>query len=396
MSDSGSDYEPNGSGAGAGGARGQRVTRHAKYCATIHYNPGEGDAQSPEEWLDLFTERMERLYDSDKLLAGVMGLEKASTGQWHLQCAFTFARRYTLEQVKAMFECGHMHLEPMRDRTGRKAYKYCKKDGKYTTVGEQPDADKPALTYEQRRELKRQASEAANANFMQLIKEDPFVPLVDHLLYAPLYKQHRQYWQEVQAKYQREAAVALRDVRVFVFWGNTGTGKTWKARQMAKQLYPEHEPYMISAVAGTPMWWDQYNGEKVIILDDLSVNRERSITMTELKRLLDKYPCRLAVKGSHTMAKWDTVYITTNENPTTWFQNDSKEDYAAVQRRLHVIEHMTEPYEPIEADSPVPPGLLADEVLDEGNVEVPNGAFYDPTEDVLNELYGPEGTQLLA
>jgi hypothetical protein len=56
-----------------------------------------------------------------------------------------------------------------------------------------------------------------------------------------------------------------------------------------------------------------------------------------LLKVLDIYPLRLAVKGSHAYACWETVYITSNKAPETWYAGGMT---AALRRRIHSIEHI--------------------------------------------------------
>lgn len=99
-----------------------------------------------------------------------------------------------------------------------------------------------------------------------------------------------------------------RDVKVHVLWGEPGTGKTRQVMEM-DDVYKIDSPYK---------WWDGYEGETIILIDDYE---EGDIPRGMLKHLLDGYRYRLETKGSHLWALWTTVYVTTNYNPSDWIDS---------------------------------------------------------------------------
>ncbi len=129
-------------------------------------------------------------------------------------------------------------------------------------------------------------------------------------------------------KYQelilKEGTKLFRKVMVIVHTGKTGTGKT----RMAVASSPD-DHYMIQG--GNLKWWDGYNDEKTLIIDEYS----NQIPITELLGILDGYQLRLPVKGGFTYANWETVYITTNL--TTLHPNAKQEHIDALCRRVSEI-----------------------------------------------------------
>lgn len=113
-----------------------------------------------------------------------------------------------------------------------------------------------------------------------------------------------------------------RDITVTVLWGDEGVGKSRKARD-CESWYVCEEPYK---------WFDGYQGEKRLILDDYEWG---GINFSRLKRLLDGYQMMLETKGGHTWAKWEEVYITTNEDAREWTS------YKGMKRRLTHIVNVT-------------------------------------------------------
>lgn len=52
--------------------------------------------------------------------------------------------------------------------------------------------------------------------------------------------------------------------------------------------------------------------------------------MSEFLRILDRYPYKCNIKGSHTMANWTKVYITSNHAVEKWYDKNLD----AVTRRI--------------------------------------------------------------
>ena len=113
---------------------------------------------------------------------------------------------------------------------------------------------------------------------------------------------------------------AWRDVVVIVLWGLPGVGKTRRAME-GEDVYKIDPPYK---------WWCGYSGEKTLLIDDY---RDGDIDRGLILNLLDGYRLRLDTKGSHTWALWDSVYITSNQDPNDWRDK-------GIQRRITSIEHM--------------------------------------------------------
>lgn len=97
-----------------------------------------------------------------------------------------------------------------------------------------------------------------------------------------------------------------RDVKVIVIWGDAECGKSHNARQQNHPVFNKSDGD----------WWDGYNGEKTIILDDYY----GTLKYQELLKVLDRYPYQVPIKGSFVWAQYDTVYITSNTPPDQWYK----------------------------------------------------------------------------
>jgi len=123
-----------------------------------------------------------------------------------------------------------------------------------------------------------------------------------------------------------------RNVYVEVRYGTEDCGKTFDI--MTKG---EHLPYKLRPPGGGgTIWWNGYQDQKVILLDDFY----GWIKYNELLDILDKYPLMMEKKFGHCYAKWEKVYITSNVAPEQWYSN-SYGMTAALARRINVVKKFT-------------------------------------------------------
>lgn len=129
----------------------------------------------------------------------------------------------------------------------------------------------------------------------------------------------------------------FRKVEVLVLWGETRVGKTRSAVERTPGAYLCHP--------SNPEWWDGYEGESALILDDYA----SQWPIHRLLQLLDGQQCRLPVKGTQTWAMWTNVVITSNTNPVMWYPNVNTQTRAALMARLTTILEVTPEmqYQPI-------------------------------------------------
>ena len=121
----------------------------------------------------------------------------------------------------------------------------------------------------------------------------------------------------------KEKTRKFRQVNVEVIEGETGQGKTRHAYgDEAKDIYK---------IEGDSMqWWDGYEGEKTIVIDEYS----NQLPITKLLNILDGYQLRLPIKGGHTYANWTKVYITTNNPWEEWHEHAKPMHRDALKRRI--------------------------------------------------------------
>ncbi len=120
-----------------------------------------------------------------------------------------------------------------------------------------------------------------------------------------------------------------RSLQVVLLWGLPGVGKT-----RASFHFTGPGTFKLDHDGGV-VWFDGYDGELSIILDDLY----GTLPYTFLLKVLDGHPLRLPVKGSFTCAAWKTVYITSNVPCVDWYPevfhgNKTCAAYLALDRRI--------------------------------------------------------------
>lgn len=115
-----------------------------------------------------------------------------------------------------------------------------------------------------------------------------------------------------------------RDVTVHFVQGLPGVGKTYWCNQKWPGAY----------MKPSGAWWDNYNYESVVILDDVEA---ADMPRSQWLRILEGYPLQIPVKGGYRSAYWKTIVITSNYSPRETFGLFWD---GAMSRRLHKIYDM--------------------------------------------------------
>lgn len=132
---------------------------------------------------------------------------------------------------------------------------------------------------------------------------------------------------------------SLGHLRVIVSYGETGTGKTFSAINFVAR---DQAYYKLSApsLKGGKLWFDGYEGQKVLIMDDWDGQCCSAATM---KNLLDVYKLQVEIKGGTAWACWHTVVITSNLHPRDWYirmnENQDQTEIRPLRRRITEIRH---------------------------------------------------------
>lgn len=135
----------------------------------------------------------------------------------------------------------------------------------------------------------------------------------------------------------QESAMEYRKLKISVYYGPTGVGKTRRAIEEARASGEDF--FVLQCGDAGTLWWDGYIGQKILIMDEFQGNWCR---YKALLGFLDGNPTRLKIKGSHTWACWTRVYITCSEGPAFWYK--SRQENSELMRRINAnggtVEHM--------------------------------------------------------
>ncbi len=230
----------------------------------------------------------------------ILGKEIApTTGTPHIQGYIEFKDKITIDQLKKIIPNGHI---TERRKTQQDNIVYCRKDGDFEELGTPKSAGRPRKG----NALHTFAEEIA-AGSMRKILDDPDLTLSD-------------------LKFIQAAMPYLEQPRnpddppptVKWFYGPTGTGKSYTARQECKAI--DSRVYVKSDGS---QWFDGYDGHKCVIIEDF---RSSDFKFNYLLKLLDRYEHTVQVKGGTRQWKPELIIITCPFSPT--------ESYATMQERL--------------------------------------------------------------
>ncbi len=226
--------------------------------------------------------KIPRIELPNKVRYAIYGEEKCpETETTHWQSYVELFKPARFATIKKMYTDDTIHIE-VRKGTREQARNYCKKDEKWAEHGVW---------------IEGQGSRTDLAPIMAELASGSTIG--DIMLEHPeVYCRYRNGLKDVAAEYAKRASESWREVEVILHTGPTGIGKTRHA--MTEATYK---------IQGSQLkWWQDYQGEKVICIDEYNNN----VPIDELLALLDGYTLRLDVKGSNTYAQWTKVLITTN------------------------------------------------------------------------------------
>lgn len=269
------------------------------------------------EWRTFFD--LDQRSDKPRIRYIGWGLETCpSTNRQHHQGWIQFHREMSLKRAIAYINAfwsnrgddtvHSTHLEMCRG-TEEHNTKYCSKEN-YQYVGK-------FIVQGQRVDLENLYGEIYKGMSLQ-----------DAALSNPtLYCKYRQGFRDMAQWAIKDRASTFRHVETTVHWGDTGTGKTRTALEQYPNAYK---------IEGEELqWWDGYEGQKEIVIDEY----DSQIKLPRLLNLLDGYRLRLPIKGGFTYAEWTKVIITSNVDPNEWHQLAKDEHRKAMMRRIHHIRH---------------------------------------------------------
>jgi len=214
----------------------------------------------------------------------VAGVELGERETPHLQGYVEFRIRKRLMDVKRIIgQRGHYER---RRGSALEAAEYCKKDGNFFEYGSISKGQGARTDLDEiRQKIKSGTGELD-------IADNHFG---DWVRYNKAFKRYRDL---VDAPRLRP------ELKVYFLWGAPGTGKTRLARHRSIDSF--------WICSDTELkWFDGYEGETAVILDDYRGQASDSWIL----RVLDIYELRVPIKGGFVSFNPDTIYITSNLPP---------------------------------------------------------------------------------
>lgn len=234
------------------------------------------------------------------------GKEIGEQGTQHLQGYIEFSNVKRLAGVKKLIPRAHWE---QRRGTREEARDYCRKE----------DTE----PFEKGEWIVGQGNRSDLHRVMQMTK-DGHTKLEIMEEYPETSARYIRFAAEYRAAIEKEQTKVFREVRTIVLWGDAGTGKTRTAH--------EEHPDIFTVCPGETFPFDGYDGEAAILIDDFY----GQLKYHDMLRILDGHQLKVNIKGGLRYAQWTTVYITSNNEPSNWYQLGMT---PALKRRLTEVHH---------------------------------------------------------
>ena len=239
-----------------------------------------------------------------------------STGRRHHQLFMYFINPKStsgknLGRIGSWFGDIHCHVSPMRGSfTQNEAY--CKKDGSYTKLGEEPKQGARGDLNEVKDMLIK-----GETTVDEVCLEDP------HMVH--MYGRTLDRIEDIalRKKYRTEMTQG------FWYYGKTGVGKSHKA-------FKGFSPDSCYVKNLNETWWDGYKGQKTVVLNEF----RGQITFGELLDLCDKWPKSVSRRGREPVPFLaQKLIITSSKHPEDIYRNilGDGEHLDQLERRFQII-----------------------------------------------------------
>jgi len=251
-----------------------------------------------------------QLVEDKKVKYIIVGKEVGESGTPHLQGFVQLLNPKGMPATKRLLP-GNPHLESMKG-THDQAIEYCEKDGDFQQAGERPMSQKKKGEVEIARwDTARQAA-----------KEGRFDDIPSDIYMRCMNTVKKIHFEYVLTQQQQQLDELLNEWR----WGPSGCGKSRSCR--------EHFPILFNKPLNK--WWDGYNGEETVLIEDVDPSHEKWIAHF-LKMWGDHYPIQAEIKGGVIQVRPQRILVTSQYSIEQCFQDQKTVE--ALKRRYKSI-HM--------------------------------------------------------
>lgn len=240
----------------------------------------------------------------------------------HWQGYIEFSQKKRFSHVKRIIQDDAVHLE-LRAGTAEQAATYCKK-AESRVVGTSPF---------EWGTISKPVGNSFEAIVKRIRSGERLESLIDD--YPSEVIRYQRGIQGIQSAIEATSRVTWSPVKVSVLWGPTGVGKTRWVMDYATGTF-DGRLFRKSYTESRQSWWDGYNGQELILIDDFE-GKEADIE--ELLHLLDGYGHTRAwqVKGGSVFLKMKEVIFTSNSDPFDWYSFKTQAKRDALMRRINKI-----------------------------------------------------------
>jgi len=231
----------------------------------------------------------------------IYGYEVGAQGTPHIQGYVYFDTLKSLKQVSRMLK--RANIQAARG-TAEENRTYCSKEGNFEEVGEMPLSNK-----------RKGAAEAERWKAAKQAALEGRIEDIDDDIYIRYYRTLKEIKKDHMVKPDD-----MGDVTGIWYYGEAGAGKSRKARE----VFPNSYMKMCNK------WWDGYQGEETVIIDDLDPNHK--VLGHHLKIWSDRYAFLAETKGGAIMIRPQTIVVTSQYSIDQIFEDDQTRD--ALNRRF--------------------------------------------------------------
>lgn len=263
-------------------------------------------------------------------IKGMTGqIERApTTGKLHWQLYVELSNSMRLPGIKKMF--GTAHVEA-RKGTAVEAYKYVHKEDTRFANDDECKCYFPTKVYWE--VLETPAAEASGGNGVRRDLSDLHKALKEGKSEKEISDDYFNLWckyPKAVEKYRLLHSEPRRfKTEMRVYYGEPGTGKSRRAYEEGGE-----ECYYLRKGNGGSVWFDGYNGQKVVVIDDFYGWLPWDLVL----RMADRYPLRVDTKGGSVEFVAKTLIFTSNSPPEEWYDLKKGMDWRAMERRITLAE----------------------------------------------------------
>lgn len=306
---------------------------YAKYwCFTAWPQPATQDADADQQTAELESS-LKTTLSGEEVDWAIFQMEKCDqTGRLHFQGALALKTRKRMAGVKALTGGPRTHVEKMKGSC-RQSKDYCSKDHTAVPGTQWEHGTCPEQTQGRRSDLARLAETIKGDGLNAAIEESP----ENYIRYHKGMLAYSQYCSDKGAPKRR----CVRVIVVYQDQGEGGGGKsTWA------EAYDPDETWVAGDKVDDRL--QGYTGQRTIVVDEMGKDERGKdrIPYFRLKLLLDENVQKWWTgEGTSVAGVWDTVILTSNQPPWTWYKTDiwfhNGQQMSPLERRINFIYRVT-------------------------------------------------------